>query len=87
LKYQVTRNEKLKDNLNKLIENLNKAVQTSDNQLNKKDVLPKNEMNFLEQNVQYREKELNSQKLTLNMYLQYYESFSNKSNDKYTHQK
>jgi len=70
-----------------LIEELNKAVQTSDNLLNQKEILPRNEIHLLDQNVKYREKELNSQKLTLSMYLQYYESFSNKSNDKYTHQK
>lgn len=69
------------------MEELNKEVQISDNVLNQQEILPRNEIHLLDQNVQYREKELNSQKLTLNMYLQYYESFSNKSNDKYTHQK
>lgn len=70
-----------------MIEELNDAIEKSKQNLNKNEIISLIEINKIENVVKYREKELNSQKLTINKYLEYYESFSNKSNEKLTHQK
>jgi hypothetical protein len=83
----VLRNEKLRQGLSDLMQDLNRKVEKSNFELGKGGVMPQHDKNKIEQMILYRENELNSQKITLNMYLQHYDSFASKSQDKYTHQK
>ena len=70
-----------------MIKELNQEIEKSKLNLKKNEILSTAELNKIEYLASHKEKELKSNKLTLNMYLQYYASFSNKSNEKLTHQK
>lgn len=69
------------------MKDLNHKIEQSNYELNKGGVIPDDQISEIEYMIQYREKELNSQKITLNMYLQYYDSYCNKARDKETHEK